>query len=87
MGLDPRRAAMLSAYDDVQTVAAAALKLLPLDPLTTVGWSLATRPAVTALVARATQVEDPDDLPALGAPQLELWHHAHATTTRRLFRA
>ena len=44
LGLGPASLARLVGYDDVQTVCAAALKLLPLDPVVATGW-VARRPA------------------------------------------
>jgi urease accessory protein len=75
------------AYDDAQTVAAALLKLEPLDPAIPVGWVLDAcahlEPRVDALAA----LTRPDAIPASGAPQIELWAEAHPTLPRRLFRA
>lgn len=79
--------ARLVAYDDVQTVCAAALKLLPLDPAAVTGWVVDALPLVEEVVAVAAGVVDADDIPAVGVPQIEVWAQAHARTTRRLFRA
>src|SRR5213078_3477578 len=38
VGLPPAQLARVVGYDDLQTVASAALKLLPLDPAETTGW-------------------------------------------------
>ncbi|NYD99447.1 urease accessory protein [Kineosphaera limosa] len=86
LALDSAATALLAAYDDIQTVTCAALKLLPLDPLTTLDWSLAARADVTTLVAQVAGLTDPDDIPACAAPQLEAWHQRHAAADRRLFR-
>ncbi len=87
LGLDAGRTALLLAYDDVQTVTAAALKLLPLDPLVALDWSLDARAAVADLVADLADLTHLCEIPADSAPALEAWHHAHARTERRLFRA
>ena len=79
--------ARLVAYDDVQTVCAAALKLLPLDPAAVTGWVVDALPLVEEVVAATAGVADADDIPAVGVPQIEVWAQAHARTTRRLFRA
>lgn len=87
LGLAAPQTALLVAYDDVQTVTSAALKLLPLDPLDTLAWSLAARAGVTELVGDTAGLTDAADIPADSAPQLEAWHRAHASADRRLFRA
>ncbi|WP_370289139.1 urease accessory protein UreF [Nocardioides sp.] len=87
LGLDAAQTARIVAYDDVQTVCAAALKLLPLDPLEVTGWVADALPGVAAVVDAVVDVELPGDVPALAAPQIEVWAQAHARTTRRLFRA
>jgi urease accessory protein len=79
--------ARLVCHDDVQSICSAALKLLPLDPLDTVAWALDAAPEVEGVVAAVTPLTDPDDIPAPSAPAAELWQHAHARSTRRLFRA
>jgi len=86
-GLGPLHLARLSAYDDVQTVAAAALKLLPLDPAQVTGWILDALPDVDRLAAEVAPLTTPDAIPATGAPQIEAWAEAHAVSTRRLFSA
>lgn len=79
--------ARLVGYDDVQTVCAAALKLLPLDPAEVAGWVLAALPAVEALATEVAALSEPAAIPAAGAPVIEAWAEAHARTTRRLFSA
>jgi urease accessory protein len=85
--LPPGALARLIGYDDVQTVAAAALKLLPLDPADVAGWVHRALPAVDALAGEVAHLTRPDQIPANGAPQIEAWAEAHARTTRRLFSA
>ena len=86
-GLDAARLVRLCGHEDVATVCAAVLKLDPLDPATTVAWTLAAHPLVERLVPRLACLTEPDDVPAAGAPLVE--HHSllHATTPRRLFHA
>ena len=86
-GLDGTRTARLVAYDDVQSLCAAALKLCPLDPVETTEWLLHAGPAIERVVAAVAHLTEPDDLPAPSAPLLEQWQHAHPTHPRRLFSA
>lgn len=86
-GLGPSSLARMVAYDDVQAVAAAALKLEPLDPAVTTGWVFALIPALEDLATSIAPLTHPDDIPAAGSPQIEVWAELHARTTRRLFRA
>lgn len=77
----------LICYDEVQSITSAALKLAPLDPVTTVRWALATRPVVEDVVHQIAVVRDVADLPAPAAPLIERWVHAHASQNSRLFSA
>jgi urease accessory protein len=86
-GLDAENVARQVGYDDAQTIAAATLKLAPVDPVTTTRWVLDAHPLVEELVARTAHLTDPADIPAGGAPLVELWAEIHATTTERLFSA
>lgn len=74
-------------YDELQTVASAALKLLPGDPLDSVAWILAAEPDAAAAVAAALAVRAPDGLPARTAALTEQWALEHARRERRLFLA
>ncbi|GAA3682946.1 urease accessory UreF family protein [Nocardioides ginsengisoli] len=87
LGLGAASLARLVAYDDVQTVCAAALKLLPLDPVAVTGWTAEALPGVADVVDAVSSAELPTDIPACSAPQIEAWAQAHAASTRRLFRA
>jgi len=87
LGLGDAQLTRLTCYDEVQTIGSAALKLTPLDPLTTVGWALQARPAVEAVVRQISGIRSPTELPAPAAPLMELWVHAHARQDRRLFSA
>lgn len=86
-GLDPADTARLVAFEDVQIVLAAALKLVPFDPATGVAWAVAAHPEVEACVARVAGLDRLADLPAPTAPLLEQWGQHHRDTERRLFRA
>ena len=79
--------ARVVAYDDVQTVLAAALKLLPLDPVDTTTWCVELLPEIEALALELSVLTTPAAIPATGAPLIESWAQAHARATRRLFRA
>ncbi|MFJ1900131.1 MULTISPECIES: urease accessory protein UreF [unclassified Streptomyces] len=74
-------------YDELQTVASAALKLLPGDPLDSVSWILAAEPEAAAAAAAALAVRTPDQLPARTAALTEQWALEHARRERRLFLA
>jgi len=86
-GLDAEQTARLVAYEDVQTVVSAALKLEPFDPSVGVRWAADAAVAVEALVARVVDARTPADVPAHSAPLLEEWGQRHRTSERRLFRA
>lgn len=86
-GLEPRDLGRLVAYDDVQTVVAALLKLEPADPLETTGLVLELLPDVENLADRVAPLRHPREVPAGGAPLIERWAESHAATTERLFSA
>jgi urease accessory protein len=79
--------ARVVAYDDVQTVLSAALKLLPLDPADATAWCAGLLPDVDRLADEVSALTTSADIPATGSPQIEGWAQAHARTTRRLFSA
>ncbi len=79
--------ALLMAYDDVQTIAAAALKLLPLDPLEVTSWVLAVQPEIDALVAKVSGLTEPHQMPCQSLPMLDAYVADHARASRRLFHA
>ena len=74
-------------YDDLQTVASAALKLRPLDPAVATGWVVAALPRLAVLVSQVAHLDSPSDIPATASPWIEQLAEDHALTTRRLFRA
>lgn len=86
-GITAADTARMVAFDDVQTVIAAALKIRPFDPALGLRWAAGAGTEVELLVERVAQLTSPDELPALSAPQIEAWAQDHATTERRLYRA
>lgn len=86
-GLPAQSLARLVGYDDAQTVAAAALKLLPLDPAAAAAWVYDALPAIAAAAYAVEHLTEPAEIPATSAPQIETWAEAHARSTRRLFSA
>ena len=85
MGLDESRVARTCLYEDAQTVAAAALKLLPVDPVDTARWVWESAAVIDESVVVATAVTGPADLPAVAAPLAEQWALQHANRSRRIF--
>ena len=71
----------------MQTVAAATLKLEPVDPVVATSWVVAAQPAIDALARDVAHLTDPRAIPAHGAPLVEQWAETHARTTERLFSA
>ena len=63
-GLTSAQLVRLIAYDDAQTVAAAALKLQPMDPVAATAWVMATQPAVERMVGALSTMTAIDELPA-----------------------
>ncbi len=86
-GLGAADLARVVAYDDVQTVLAAALKLLPLDPADATTWCAALLSDIDDVAAELSVCTDPSQIPATGSPLIEGWAQAHARSTRRLFSA
>lgn len=86
-GLGAAALAEVIGYDDLQTVASAALKLRPLDPVVATGWVVAALPQLAHLVAEVACLDSPTDIPATASPWIEQLAEDHAVTTRRLFRA
>lgn len=85
--LSPRALARFVGYDDVQTVAAAALKLMPLDPADVTCWVRDALPGVESMAYAVAGLTAPSEIPACGAPVIDAWAEAHARSTRRLFSA
>ena len=86
-GLSALQVARLVGYEDVQTVAAATLKLEPVDPVVATGWVVAAQPTIDVLAHDVAHLTDPRAIPAHGAPLVEQWAEIHARTTERLFSA
>jgi urease accessory protein len=86
-GLDAASLARLVIYDDAQTIAAALLKLDPIDPARTAAWVIEACTEGELFVEELSRLTSPDSIPAVGAPQNEEWAEAHSLTTQRLFRA
>ncbi len=86
-GLGGPQVARLIGYDDAQTVAAAALKLDPLDPVVATGWVVGAAAEIDRLAAAVGSLTAAADIPAGAAPLVEQWAQEHAGTTQRLFRA
>lgn len=86
-GVGAPELARVVAYDAVQTITSATLKLRPGDPLDVAGWTVAAFPAAEAVVTATAALTAPADIPAGSAPAIETHAETHTTTTRRLFRA
>src|SRR6478672_9345926 len=86
-GLSGEQLVRLIAYDDAQTVAAATLKLEPLDPVVTIGWVMGAGEDIERMVGDLAQLTAVEQIPAFGAPLIEQWAEIHSVTSQRLFRA
>ena len=86
-GLSAVQLARLIGYDDAQTIAAATLKIAPLDPVDATAWVIAAHGEIEAMAAAVSGLTDLEAMPASGAPLIEKWAEIHSTTTQRLFRA
>jgi urease accessory protein len=90
-GLLPLDAAQAAAYDSVSTPAAAAVRLLGLDPFHAAAVLARLAPEVDAVAGAAAaaairfRAEGPRALPAPSAPLLDLTAEAHAAWPARLF--
>ncbi|MFI5434159.1 urease accessory protein UreF [Rhodococcus baikonurensis] len=86
-GMDDLQAARSCLYDDAQTVASAALKLLPVDPAEPVEWLLRAASTIETVAKAAVAVEGVTDIPATTGPLVEQWSLEHHARSRRIFRA
>ena len=86
-GLSSAELARVVGFEDVQTVVAAALKLVPFDPSQGVRWSVDAAGEVERMVERVQAAQTTADIPAHSAPLIEEWGQLHRSTERRLFRA
>jgi len=81
-GLSPQDAALVSLHDDAATVAAAAVKLLPVDAGEASGWIARLSGELERLARDAASAPAP---PSRCAPLIELRSLAHGEDERRLF--
>ena len=86
-GLGAAQVARLVGYDDVQTIAAATLKLAPLDPVETTRWVIDAQPMIEEMVQQLQDLTEPHEIPASSAPLSELWADDHARVRERMFSA
>lgn len=86
-GLGRREAAMLALHESIAGPAAAAVRLLSLDPFVAHACLVRVAETLAALAATAAAASRGglDELPAAGAPLLDLAAERHATRDRRLF--
>ncbi|AGL19552.1 urease accessory protein UreF [Actinoplanes sp. N902-109] len=86
-GLQPLAAAVAGAHGTVTGAASAAVRLLGLDPYAVHALIARLAPAIDRIAAdAAARAHDPaDDLPAAGAPLLDIGAELHATWEVRLF--
>jgi urease accessory protein len=86
-GLGDVELAAAYLYEDAAAVAAAAVRLLPIDSATTARWLVEAEPLIQQLAADAciAAAGDPRELPAGFAPALELRSLAHSAKEGRLF--
>jgi urease accessory protein len=86
-GLGPVDAALVTAYGAVTGPASAAVRLLGLDPYEVQALLAALAPACDETAAKAAShaEADPADLPAAGAPLLDIGAEVHASWEVRLF--
>lgn len=86
-GLSAVQLARLIGYDEAQTIAAAALKIVPLDPVDATAWVIGAQNEIMKMAESVAVLTEPDEIPAFGAPLIEQWAQVHSTTKQRLFRA
>jgi urease accessory protein len=86
-GLDSRQTALLAAYDDAQTVLAASLKLLPVDPADATESLVALGLDIERLAVDVEPLTRPEEIPADGAPLLDALAERHTSERMRLFHA
>lgn len=86
-GLTPADVALVAAYNAVTGPASAAVRLLGLDPYAVQALLARLAPECDDVASRAARYADGpvDDLPAAGAPLLDITAEAHAAWEVRLF--
>lgn len=85
LSVDEAECAEVCCYEDLQSVAEAALKLLPINPMDATRWVVDAGTLVTQVVADCRELGTAAELPACSAPWMEHRAEAHAQRTRRLF--
>jgi urease accessory protein len=85
--LTAEQTARLIGYDDAQSVVAASLKLLPVDPAEAASWLAGLHQSIEDLIQAVAELTVPDDIPAYGAPLVDAFAQAHAAERMRLFHA
>ncbi|TCC07253.1 urease accessory protein UreF [Kribbella soli] len=86
-GLSAEQVARTIAYDDAQTVISASLKLLPVDPADAATWLAGLHDDIEWLVKDVAPLTRIDEIPADGAPLIDVFAHNHAIERMRLFHA
>lgn len=86
-GLSSRDTTRLVAYDDAQTVLSASLKLLPVDPAAAAGWLVALHDDIEEVGDAVSASTAPADVPAPGAPMIDVLAERHTDEEMRLFHA
>ncbi|SDS52991.1 urease accessory protein UreF [Jiangella sp. DSM 45060] len=86
-GVEPLSLARALLFEDVQSVASAALKLLPGDPVETVAWTAGLHARIDEVARRCAAVTSTEDLPSAGAPRADELAERHRSWQRRLFHA
>ncbi len=86
-GLSAVQTARLIGYEDAQTVVAASLKLLPVDPAEAACWLTALHPEIEELADTVRGLTGPGEIPACGAPMVDVFGQKHAAERMRLFHA
>lgn len=87
LGVEERACAEVCCYEDMQGVASASLKLLPVTPAMATRWVMDIGGRVAGVIDEALAVGGCHDLPAFSAPWMEFQSEQHSLTTRRLFNA
>jgi urease accessory protein len=83
-GLEPRAAARLCLYEEVSGIAAAAVKLLPLDSARASGWIAALAEDIDVLAGEAAAAL-PQAIPSAATPLLDRRALVHTARKGRLF--
>ncbi len=86
-GVSAAQLVRLVGNDDVATIAAAVLKVQPIDPVRATRWIIDAHRQINSLADDLALLTSAAEIPAQAAPLIEEWAEIHATTTQRLFRA